>query len=136
MSDLIFVINNELQSVAPPSIKDFCMTSPRGAYTTLQISKDFLAIDFDLHIERLIKSIAAVHAKLDSCYANYYTALDAQVILLLFLPYNACIHLTNSIRLTLRHHIFTYNTGFPSRLRFRGRVSSSSLASFPPLSSH
>lgn len=75
MRDLIYVKNNELQSVAPPSIKEFCMAAPRGAYTTLQIANDYFAVDFSLHIERLIKSIAAVHATLNSCYANYYTAL-------------------------------------------------------------
>jgi hypothetical protein len=75
MSDLIYVINRSLQSVAPVSIKEFCMETPRGAYTTLQIVDNFFAVDFDLHIERLIKSIAAVHASLNSCYANYYAAL-------------------------------------------------------------
>jgi Amino-transferase class IV len=79
MSELIHVINNELQSVAPSSIKDFCMAAPRGAYTTLQITRDYFAVDFDVHIERLIKSIAAVHAKLNNCYAHYYTALKNQV---------------------------------------------------------
>ncbi|KAL4535298.1 hypothetical protein Ndes2526B_g06197 [Nannochloris sp. 'desiccata'] len=87
MRDLIYVKNNELQSVAPPSIKEFCMAAPRGAYTTLQIANDYFAVDFSLHIERLIKSIAAVHATLNSCYANYYTALargqDSQEALVL-----------------------------------------------------
>jgi hypothetical protein len=75
MSNLIYVINNELQSVAPPTIKDVCMEAPRGAYTTMQITQNYIAIDFDLHIERFIKSIAAVHATLNSCYAHYYAAL-------------------------------------------------------------
>jgi len=73
MGDLIYVKNNELQSVAPPTIKEFCMAAPRGAYTTLQITNDYFAVEFNLHIERLIKSIAAVHAALNSCYAEYYT---------------------------------------------------------------
>jgi hypothetical protein len=80
MSDLIYVKNNELQSVAPPNIKEFCMAAPRGAYSTLQITNNYFAVDFNLHIERLIKSIAAVHATLNSYYADYYTALAEEQV--------------------------------------------------------
>ena len=73
---LIFVINGELQASKYANVQEFCMQSPRGAYTTAHIRDDFVVLEWKFHIKRLIKSIAAVHASLDANFNSYYAAFQ------------------------------------------------------------
>lgn len=42
------------------SPKDFLLATPRGAYTTAQVRDGFFIVDWDLHVERLSRSIHAL----------------------------------------------------------------------------
>lgn len=41
--------------------KNFLLSTPRGAYTTAQVWDGFLVVDWDVHVERLARSIQALY---------------------------------------------------------------------------
>ena len=74
------VINNSEPHVDIDStVKKFIAASPRGAYTTMKIKEEYLLVDWDMHVERLIKSIAAIHTALDHYFAAYYNTIRQSV---------------------------------------------------------
>lgn len=73
---LTCVANAQIQAQNYASVQEFCLGAPRGAYTTTHVRDNFVVLEWELHIKRLIKSIAAVHASLEVSFADYYTALE------------------------------------------------------------
>jgi branched-subunit amino acid aminotransferase/4-amino-4-deoxychorismate lyase len=57
--------------------QDFLRGLPRGAYTTAMVRQHYLVVDWDTHVQRLVKSIAALHAALDGCFSRHYGSLEA-----------------------------------------------------------
>lgn len=76
---MVWVAHGEIQAPQFTSVQEFCMSCPRGAYTTAAVTHDYSVVDWDIHVERLIKSIAAIHAALGACYAAHYETVEAQV---------------------------------------------------------
>ena len=53
--------------------------TPRGAYTTILIQENYVAVNWEGHVERLIKSLAALHSALDACYQAYYEHIQVRI---------------------------------------------------------
>lgn len=72
---LVHVINGENDGPDFADVKNFLLNTPRGAYTTILVTEGFIIANWDAHVERLIKSLAALHSGLDGYYAAYYRQL-------------------------------------------------------------
>ena len=60
--------------------QELIATMPRGAYTTLRIREGYLALDWQIHLCRLVKSSAAMDAALDGAYHTYYQHIFRGVV--------------------------------------------------------
>ncbi|KAL4458562.1 hypothetical protein ABPG75_013427 [Micractinium tetrahymenae] len=82
----------ELQCQQPPGPKQFVLDNPRGAYTTIWVrcsggsdvsgragssssTAPLELVDWATHLERLVRSLRAMHKELQGCYARYYAWL-------------------------------------------------------------
>lgn len=57
------------------TLKDFLLATPRGAYTTAYMVDAYTVLSWDLHMERLAKSLAALNSAIHGYYGQYYEAL-------------------------------------------------------------
>jgi branched-subunit amino acid aminotransferase/4-amino-4-deoxychorismate lyase len=74
---LVYVINRSVQTTPPDDLKNFMLQTPRGAYTTMLVRNQYFAINWPVHVERLVKSLAALHATLEGGYYDrYYESLQ------------------------------------------------------------
>ena len=56
--------------------QQFLRDTPRGAYTTLCVQGGSLLLDWPMHLERLIRSLKALHEAVDGFYDAYYSWLE------------------------------------------------------------
>lgn len=70
------VSNGVRQEAIYASPQDFVRNRPRGAYTTSMVKHAFQIVDWPTHVERLIKSVAALDAALDGCFSAYYESIQ------------------------------------------------------------
>lgn len=82
----IHVVNATLQMVTHgrngtsngSSLKEFLLSTPRGAYTTAFMVNEYTVLNWDIHLERLMKSVEALHNSLSGCrYDTFYDYLAA-----------------------------------------------------------
>lgn len=62
------------QQVSP---QQWLLDTPRGAYTTLLAREGRLLVDWPTHLDRLARSLQALHTALGDCYASYYAWLQS-----------------------------------------------------------
>lgn len=75
----------------PTSLRDFLLTAPRGAYTTGLVKDAFSITEWELHVARLVKSIAAMHGSIPGFFDVYYRWLMENVSSL-YRPINYLSH--------------------------------------------
>lgn len=61
--------------MAGPSPAQWLMSTPRGAYTTLLARQGRGLVDWPTHVQRLLRSLRALHAAL-GCYSAYYSWME------------------------------------------------------------
>lgn len=70
--------DGEAAALAPASAQLFLASLPRCAYTTALVRGGRSVADWGLHMERLARSIRALHTALDGLYAAYYSWLEVR----------------------------------------------------------
>ena len=55
--------------------RQFLRDTPRGAYTAMYVRDGSLLLDWPMHLERLTRSLKALHTTLNGFYSKYYTWL-------------------------------------------------------------
>jgi len=79
---LAHIVNEDEGVRSFADLNDFLLKTPRGAYTTILVETDYILVNYEAHILRLVKSVAALHAALgEGCFSSFYEAFD-QVITL------------------------------------------------------
>lgn len=59
------------------TVQQFISDRPRGAYTTLLVKNGYGLVDWEVHLERLLKSISALDATLSGFYARHKAWAEA-----------------------------------------------------------
>lgn len=71
------MVNGEVQAQCLPP-KEFVRYSPRGAYTTLLVRQGFQAVDWETHLERLVRSMQALDLALEGFYSRWTACLEVR----------------------------------------------------------
>ena len=75
---IVQLTNGHRVGEQPTNLRDFLLEAPRGAYTTALVNDGFSIVDWALHLVRLVKSIAALHASIPHYFDAYYRWLSAE----------------------------------------------------------
>ncbi len=69
-------IHSAMSAAMRPSAQQFVVDAGRGAYTTLFVRNGIQLIDWPTHLERLARSLRALHTTLSGFYDKYYSWLE------------------------------------------------------------
>lgn len=61
-----------------PTVRQFLTDLPRCAYTTALVRDAHCVADWDMHVERLLRTMRALHRALDDMYAAFYSWLEVR----------------------------------------------------------
>lgn len=71
--EALYVLNQEVKGTfRDRTPQEIIKSLPRGAYTTCMVRDSFYVLDWHIHCQRLVKSLAAMNTALNGAYTTYY----------------------------------------------------------------